>query len=376
MAEIRQRQYTIVLTNYNNTRFIKEALSSIFEQRYNNIQLIITDDASDKFNKKDIEKFIDKHAKNNIKEVTFVINKKNIGTVKTINKALKYATGDYILFFASDDKLADKNVLINFANAFEKTKYNIITSQWKNCDEKLIPKSNCIKYREAKKYNNNLNKQYFRLCQSNIYGSGATSYRKVIFEKYGVFDEKYKYLEDWPFWLRMLDNGEKIYYENFTGLLHRSGGISQSTDSSKAVNKFYSELLNNFKYEIIPNLQKFSTPKQVRIVNSFQYHINNYNQIDTSEYEKYLRNVIISNKRLHFSLIIDKLVPHIIQKIYVLFKYNIVVPLTVIISILIDFIVINNVCTNYKSLIYYYLFCYIIVYLILTAIHEVFSKRK
>ncbi|MDD6224190.1 MAG: glycosyltransferase [bacterium] len=369
--------FTIVLTNYNNEQYIQIALMSIFNQTYNNIQLIITDDSSENFDLEKIKKIIAKYKKKNIKSVKFVINKKNIGTVKTLNKALKKVDGEYVLFFASDDKLADKNVVSHFVELFNKTGKNIITSQWKICDENLNFKSNYIKKRSAKKYNKNINKQYFRLCQSNIYGSGSTCYRKIIFEKYGPFNEKYKYLEDWPFWLRMMKENETIYSEDFNGLFHRRGGVSQKEETNSLTKKFYHEMLNTYEYEIIPNLSKFSILKKVKILRSFEFHINNYShKINTSTYKKQLSKYIKKNNILRYMWIIDKIRPHIIEKIVILLKYNKIVPITAIISLLIYILFINNILVDKNLLLLSYILNYEIIYLLLVVTKTILNIRK
>ena len=194
--------YTVIVTNYNNTKYLKNALDSVFKQHYKNIQLIITDDGSIDFDLKTIKQYIEKNKKNNIKSVEYVINDENIGTVKTLNKAIKKAKGKYILFFASDDELYDENVLNNFEKYFIETNYNVITSQWKICDENMSFNYNFVDVKRSEKLNKDIEKLKYVMCRSNIYGSGATSYRKVVFEKYGLFDTKYTLIEDWPYWLK------------------------------------------------------------------------------------------------------------------------------------------------------------------------------
>ena len=123
MARKINKLFTIILTNYNNTKYIYTALDSIFCQDYNNIELIITDDGSNDFDKDKIEKYILKNKSKNIKRINFIFNSKNIGTVKTLNKALKKSQGNYIIFFASDDKLANSKVISNFVYQFDKVFY-------------------------------------------------------------------------------------------------------------------------------------------------------------------------------------------------------------------------------------------------------------
>lgn len=372
-------KYTVIITNYNNDEYILSAIESILEQNYQNIQLIITDDCSKKFDKKLISNYINKNKKRNIKEIEFIINSKNLGTVKTLNKALKKATGEYILFFAADDKLGDKTVLSKFANEFNRSGKNVITTQWKKCDENLKPLSNILNPYEAKKYNiKNIKYQLYRLCRSNIYGSGATSYKKEVFEKYGYLDEGYKYLEDWPLWIRLLSKNEKIYFSNFTGLLHRSGGISGENNTVTPVKKkFCQELLDNFYKEIIPQLNRFSNSKKIKILKSYQFHINNYSfAVPPEKYNNQLKEILRKNKYLKLLWYINKIVPNLNEKIIILFKYNKIVPITVIIHLLTNFIIVNYWKLTNNRVLLTYLISYFIIYSLVNFTYNIYKLKQ
>lgn len=369
------RKYTIILTNYNDERFIKNALDSIFIQDYNNIQLIITDDFSEIFNKEEIAKYIKQHKKKNIKEVEFVENKKNIGTVRTLNKALKSAKGDYILFFASDDALANSSVVSNYVRAFETTDANIVTAQWKICDYSLNILGDFINSRKAKKLNKNIHKQYFKLCQSNIYGAGSTCYKKEIFEKYGLFDERYKYVEDWPFWLKMSKNSETIYFVNFDGLYHRSGGISTKIANVDKAKQFYKEILNTFVFYIIPYIDDFNDIEKIKILSSFYFQINYYrNYINVDEYETLLAKTTRKSKKLHILWLLELNLPHTIRKLSNTIKYNKITSVSTFISIMVDIILNNTLELSFPLLVY--IIVYILIYTIVSMYYTLYKNRS
>lgn len=380
MAKVKEL-YTIIVTNYNtNDEYIKTSLDSVFVQDYPNIQLIITDDGSNNINKSHIKKYITQNKGKNIKKVDYIFHDTNIGTVKILNEALKKSLGDYILFFASDDKLATKTVISNFYNEFIKnSNINVVTAQWKNCDEDLNIISDYVNKKRSLKYNHStIKKQYFKMCCSNLYGSGATSYRKLTFERYGFFNEKYFLLEDWPYWLHLISNNEKIYYADFDGLLHRNGGVSKIVTPARG--KFYNEILTTFSDEIMPNLNEFNLMKKIKILDSYNFHINEYSYaIDTKFYKDNLYSVINSNKVLKYLWYINKITPHIGIKIEILLKYNKVIPITVISTIILDFIVVNII--DFSSNNRLFLVCillYIIQYWIVNTINNTYQiiKRK
>ena len=369
--------YTIIITNYNNSKYLKNAINSVLNQKYNNIELIITDDNSTEFNLENIKKYIEKKKKKNIKSVKYVINDKNIGTIKTLNKAIKLSSGEYIQFFASDDELYDENVIENFVSSFKKSNNNIVSSQFRLCDNNMNFINNFNNSRKCLRLNKNLKKQYYEVCKNNIYGSGATSYRRIIFEKYGLIDTKYLLLEDWPLWLQLLNKGEKIFYENFNGLNHRDGGISKTKEMSKITKVFNEEIINTFIYEILPNIMKFNVYEQFKILKSFNYHIDNYvPENERVDYINKLNKIINSNMKLKLFWGIDHYFPNIIEKIIILFKYNIIVPISFLVAYIFIFILINIIDINKDLLLIIFLGIYFFLYVTMNIISNFIKIKK
>ncbi len=369
--------FTVILTNYNNEDYIEEALSSIFNQTYSDIQLIVTDDGSKEFDKHQLESYITRKKKKNIKKVDIIVNKENIGTVKTLNNALKIVKGEYILFFASDDKLASNNVLEKYVNYFKKTQCNIITSQWIICDSNLKRIKNYVNPIKAKLYNRNIHRQYDSMCVANQYGAGSTCYRRCVFEKNGTIDEKYKVLEDWPFWLKLISNGEIMYYANFDGLLHRIGGVSNTTSDFNSKKNFYYDILNLYKDDIMPSLFKISIYKRLKVLRSYDQFISEYSKyVDVSKYRKNFDKYVSINWKMKNRWRLYKYSPHVLEKIIILFKYNIVVPIAVILSLLIDFIITNNYKFSSDIILVSSIFSYLIVYCLVLISYRLLNALK
>jgi alpha-1,3-rhamnosyltransferase len=91
---------SVIIPAYNHEMYIEEALQSVINQTYKNIQFIVIDDGSTDRTAEIIEKFIKKNPDKNIQ----FIRKQNEGICKTLNKGLALAAGDYVACLASDDK--------------------------------------------------------------------------------------------------------------------------------------------------------------------------------------------------------------------------------------------------------------------------------
>ena len=118
----------IILPNYNSSEFLSETLNSIFNQNFENWNLIIIDDNSD-------EKTRDILKKINNDKVKIIWLKKNKGQGFCRNLALRYyCKSDYVSFIDSDDlwKKSKLEEQINFMKEndidFSYTPYEIVKS--------------------------------------------------------------------------------------------------------------------------------------------------------------------------------------------------------------------------------------------------------
>lgn len=92
-------EVSIVIPNFNHGRFLEERLNSIFNQTFQDFELIILDDASSDESLSIIEKF-----KNHPKVSHVVLNKQNSGSVfRQWVKGIGFARGEYIWIAESDD---------------------------------------------------------------------------------------------------------------------------------------------------------------------------------------------------------------------------------------------------------------------------------
>ncbi|WP_163000613.1 hypothetical protein [Vibrio owensii] len=80
--------------------------------------------------------------------------------------------------------------------------------------------------------------------------SGAsTYYRRSLFEKIGYFDEKYRLLEDYPFYVKALTLGVKINFLDIKSIRYGMDGVSTSTNINPLLKKDY-EIFNQHLYSL------------------------------------------------------------------------------------------------------------------------------
>lgn len=210
------------MTAYNREQFIAEAIESVLNNSYRNIELIVVDDGS-------IDKTIEiaKGYEQSDSRVKVYINQKNLGDYPNRNKAATYANGDFMMYVDSDDKLNADTINKIFSSVSDITTLNF-AMYWSHSNETFSLNSN-----EA------LTKHFFEK-QFLYMGPGGTFIRRSFFNSIGSYPEKYGPANDMYFNLKAccfssihLFPFEFIYYRIHAG---------------QEINNTYSYLYNNYKY--------------------------------------------------------------------------------------------------------------------------------
>ena len=141
---------SIIVPIYNVEKYIRTCIESIFNQGLSddNIELILVNDGTPDKSMEKIADIIKKH--NNIQ----IINQPNQGPSIARNKGIQKATGKYLYFIDSDDKLID-NSLPYIIDKINKTEFDIIVADFfemlnNNIDKENIVIPNNIKISEKK----------------------------------------------------------------------------------------------------------------------------------------------------------------------------------------------------------------------------------
>ncbi len=93
---------SVIIPIYNTEKYLESCIESVLHQTHQNLEIILVDDGSTDGSSAICDSFEQKNSR--IK----VIHKENEGLGYTRNCGLKYATGEYVSFFDSDDIL-DEN---------------------------------------------------------------------------------------------------------------------------------------------------------------------------------------------------------------------------------------------------------------------------
>ena len=209
---------SIIISTFNQEKFIMDAIHSALAQSYKDLEIIVVDDGSTD-NTFDLADSVD--TKRNYKVVT----KFNGGPASAFNEGFFYCHGEWIRWLAGDDILqihAIRDMLnyIIYRHDKKKQKNTIYYTDYNRIKEdgKFIE---TIKERENRNIKSHVEKADELMLR--FYGTLGTSLiHRTIFEKIGVFDETLKASEDYEFLLRaMVLNGIDIHHIPLTTLNYR-----------------------------------------------------------------------------------------------------------------------------------------------------------
>lgn len=123
--------FSVLIANYNNGKYLMDAIESVRKQSYTNWEIIIVDDASTDISK-DIYKVLEKDEK-----ILIHINSSNKGCGYTKRRCAELANGEICGFLDPDDALTDDAIEIMVYSHSQNKKAGLISSRLYYCDEKL-----------------------------------------------------------------------------------------------------------------------------------------------------------------------------------------------------------------------------------------------
>ena len=172
---------TIITVNLDNKEGLSKTFASIANQSSQDFEYIVVDGAS-------TDGSVDL-----IKQTTFVdrwISEKDSGVYEAMNKAIKLASGEYLLFLNSGDRLFNDTVLENTLPKLtgEAIIYGNLQQAW---DDRTH-----IHYFPAVL-------TFGHFIKETI-GHLSTFIRRDLFETYGVYDTEYRIVADWAFFTRVI----------------------------------------------------------------------------------------------------------------------------------------------------------------------------
>ena len=215
---------SIIIPVYNYGKTLDTALTSVFDQTYQNLEIIIIDDGStDPFTKLKLDNLDIPNTK--------IIRQKNGGPSNARNEGVKICSGEYILPLDSDDIMLPTYV--------EECMNTILR-------DKTISPVYCDTIHEGEMKGVEKRPEWSkeRLIQGPFIVN-CSMFSKEAFDSIGGFDESLKGWEDYDFWLRMMQKGyigKRIAKPLFVYFHHEKEG-TVSTIANQNMSELHKKIL-------------------------------------------------------------------------------------------------------------------------------------
>ncbi|MCF6308037.1 MAG: glycosyltransferase [Flavobacteriaceae bacterium] len=266
---------SIIVPNYNHASFLKERLDAVFNQTFQDFEVILLDDASTD----NSVSILNEYAKD--KRVThFIINKKNSGSpFKQWKKALELAQGDYI-WIAETDDYSSTMFLSKVMEAFNHSS---------NPDIVFVGTTNVNEFNEGIGNSSRIERKYKDLFSKNFNIEGKVFLEKflpnfcvirnmssAVFKKsvgtLGVKNvEEFKVIGDFYFWVYLCSINCNFFYlseklnfmRNHSKTVRRNKSLSLLKD--KEYKKIHKEVVrrNVFNFKVLSILVKYYIKKKI-----------------------------------------------------------------------------------------------------------------
>ena len=192
MSRTANIEISVLMSAYNASKYLKEAIESILNQTYKNFEFIIINDGSADNTEEIIESFKDER-------IVYCRNHTNLGLIESLNKGILIAKGNYIVRMDADDLAMPERLQEQIA-VFTQNKDAIVVGSdyYLLSDNKL-------------KYVRNQNDSAFlktTLLFSTCFAHPTVMIKNVFKAQTIFYDKAYLHAEDYKLWTDLAFLGE------------------------------------------------------------------------------------------------------------------------------------------------------------------------
>lgn len=237
---------SIITSCYNREATIREAIRSVLEQDYPDIEYIIVDGASTDGSVETIRSAIAGHED----KVKFV-SEPDSGMYEALNKGIRMATGDVIALLHSDDMMFDTHTVSDVMREMERTQCDLLYADGLFVDAQRTDKvvRNWIGGRYSK----------WKVRHGWLPLHPTCYIRREVMERLGLYDDSYMIAADTDLLVRyLLENTLSVEYLKRYVVRMRMGGLS--TDNSRRAKMWKEDIRvyrsHGFKHVTLTKIEK------------------------------------------------------------------------------------------------------------------------
>lgn len=180
---------SLIIPVYNHANYLEKCIKSAVEQDYQNLEIILVDDASTDLI---VKRLLDRYAEN--PRVKLLINEKNIGISETQNRAIMNSTGEIIAFLDCDDYLSHDAISRSLKYWDKSTVYLHTARTNVDKNDNVIQR---ISFEHLPRSN------YFLENLERMYATHFKLIRRDAFARVGLFDPRFETAQDYDMLMRI-----------------------------------------------------------------------------------------------------------------------------------------------------------------------------
>jgi glycosyltransferase involved in cell wall biosynthesis len=180
---------SVIIPTYNSADYIEEALQSVFEQTFQDFEIIVIDDGSTDGTGEVLKKYGDR--------ISYLFQENN-GPSSARNRGIRAARGEYIAFLDADDLWVSTKLEKQVSLFLQRKGLGMVTTGACSFDEKGVFGYSADKRKTLMV--GDIARNIF--LRSNI-GTPTVMVRKEIFDSIGFFEENIRQSEDDNMWIRI-----------------------------------------------------------------------------------------------------------------------------------------------------------------------------
>ncbi len=227
---------SVIVPSYNMGMYIRDAIDSVLEQKYPNVEVLVVDDGSTDNTRDIVGEYQDPSV--------HYIHQENAGLSAARNTGMQNARGKYLVFLDSDDALCPGSIFLLVDVLEANPLVSMVAGNSMRTDEEWH-----IYYKFERPAGVVRPTQLF---VENLFPVNAAMLRKSSADQVGKFDESLKGGEDWDFFCRLMLEGGIIYYLPRYTCFYRFFPDSMSANPERQTNALLQVIEKTFNHDNMP----------------------------------------------------------------------------------------------------------------------------
>ena len=212
--------FSVLIANYNNGKYLQEAIESVLAQTYVNWEIVIVDDDSTDQSRSVYEKYKEDD------RIHVYYNEENKGCGYTKNRCVELAKGTICGFLDADDLLLPDALRIHVAAHEHHPDCSCVFSRYYHCDENLEEKTplRVLVIPEGETY----------FTHRDYMPEHFTSFKREMYLQTSGIDIMLKAAVDQDLYFKLEEIAPVVVLEDITYLYRRNGNQVSYSDPKKA----------------------------------------------------------------------------------------------------------------------------------------------